>query len=380
MKDAIVRARPPFSGELPALHTWHRRFVDAWFLAVPPTHPDRLAKQALLLHELELGKAEGGLFERRDVLDARTQFVLPQELPKFWLPVSETAPHLDAVHRRLSILDLGAGVGAAGAATALYFAQQGVVRDIQWVAVEADKTLAPAFEQVVDTVRSVSGLNLHVTRHGIGLEKYLASRQVERFDLVFLPGQLGGFFPPDASPEPAVEFVTKVLREKVKKSGFLILVEPSIKRSSRFLSTVLGALQAAGMPTFAPCGTGGTCPFLATREKFCIHSVPTATHPLVQSVAARANLRSHEVHFSYGVLSPKGLRKSQWEGGAPEGHSTGRVVSFPDRRPHGFAYQLCSEKGVSFGVAPRMLPEDSGKGNRLIHGTEVLVASDWSPE
>lgn len=380
MKDAIVRARAPLCGERTDLHALHRRFVDAWFQAVPPTHPDRLAKQALLLHDLELGKAEGGLFERRDLLDARTQFVLPLEIPKFWLPLSETVGYLDAVHRRLSVLDLGCGVGAAGAATALFFSHQGAVREVQWTGVESDRTLAAPFEQLVDVVRGVSGLNLHVNRHSLALEKYLAQHQEERFDLVILPGQLGGFVPPDNSPEPAVEFLAKLLREKVKKSGFLIILEPSIKRSSRFLSTVLGALHAAGTPTFSPCATGGTCPYLATREKFCIHSVPVAAHPLVQSVAARANLRGHEVHFSYGVLSPKGLRLPLWEGTVPDGHVAGRVVSFPDRRPHGFAYQLCSEEGVSLGVAPRLLPDEAGKGNRLTHGTQVLVASDWSPK
>ncbi len=73
MKDSIISARSPFEGVLLELHSWHKRYVEAWFAASPPTHPDRLAKQALLLHDLELGKAQGGTSARRDVLQATTQ-------------------------------------------------------------------------------------------------------------------------------------------------------------------------------------------------------------------------------------------------------------------------------------------------------------------
>lgn len=380
MKDVIVSARYPLSQEeWDELRASHEKFVESYYQAVPPTHPDRLAKEAMQLYDLGAGRIEGSALGRRDLQEALTHFFLPLEIPKFWLPFSELAPHLEGVHRRISILDLGAGVGTAGISALLFFARRSGIREAQLVSVDHDRMLGTLAAPILDVARRVCGIQIQETRHVSTVEEYLSKAPSERFDIVIASNLLGEAFPVASPTEATVELFSRLLREKVKKTGFLVVTEPSIKRSSRMLSKALEELQAKGMPTFSPCATGGRCPYLETKEKFCIHSVPVSSGPLVQSVAARANLRSHEVHFSYGVLSPQGLRMALWPETPAEGHFPARVVSFSDRRPHGFAYQLCTSEGSARGIAQRQLPDGSVKGNRILHGTSVLVAKEWFP-
>jgi len=171
--------------------------------------------------------------------------------------------------------------------------------------------------------------------------------------------------------EGSLDLVRQLLKRKVKRSGFLVIVEPALKRFARKMAEIGAAFQAGGGCLAAPCLAAAGCPYLLRKDRFCFHAISVPLSPLLQSVSARSELDRHEVNYSYLTFSPEDFEQELPECG--EGTMAGRIVSFPKRVKKGFNYFVCTGEGVIQGFAPRVLPDGNSKGGKLKHGTMVVV-------
>jgi len=176
--------------------------------------------------------------------------------------------------RRLRLLDLGAGTGAASAA---FFAHFGDDMDV----VAVDQVAAPGVLAA-------------------DLEKWdLPPRVDGRFDFIVAAHVLNELH----AKEPAATRVA-VRARKVQvwcnrllaDGGTLILLEPALRETSRELLAVRDQVVAAGLVVVAPCLWIGPCPALGRERDWC-HD--TALRAGVTGPAAR-------VDFSYLVLRSQG--------------------------------------------------------------------------
>ncbi|GEM_PF-4193381 len=376
MKNIIVSAGWGANPEIQErLLRSYSQFFEALQERLPAGHPDGLAKQAREVCDIGRGLLEGRVVDRRDLLGARAHFFMPLEVPRYWLPLGEILRHLPEGKRPYSVLEIGGGVGAGVVALGSVMAAQGARLMVEVTSLESDRAAGTVYDISMEVLRRLTGFPTKVERQVGDVTSLLRKVAGERFDLVLVSDMERLFGARDAGSEggDVTSVVERLLRERVKKTGALLVMEGASKRTSRALSGLLGAMQERGHGTFAPCATGGRCPYMETREKYCLHSVSVPVTPLAQSVGSRANLRVHESHFCYGILTPQGERYVPAGLEAGEGQFLGRVVSFPDRRPHGFAYDVCTGDGVVSVLAPRVLDDGSTKGGRLPHGVWVVV-------
>jgi hypothetical protein len=260
--------------------------------------------------------------------------------------------------------------------------------------VEPDPVVVRYVDPVMDTVRSAVSFRVEHRLEPFDMAGYLERRPDQRFDVVVLLNVAAEAFSAAQYVDGLHGLVRRLLAEKVKKGGLLVVVEPALKRFSRMLSEVAARHRQGGGEVWAPCVAAGTCPELARSDGFCFHSIPVPLSPVVQSISSRSGLKRHEVHFSYLSLLPKAKRMlestpcgraGQATASPSEGDTSGtskeagsipgRVVSFPKRGGKGFTYWVCGPAGLLHAFAPpRIGGEDGIRGGRLPHGTIVEIA------
>ena len=237
--------------------------------------------------------------------------------------------------------------------------------------VEPDRTVARLAPAALGALKDVCDLRFRESIRGDDVDGFLRARLPERFDLVLMLDVLTEMFPRDDYVAGVGALATRLLKDKVKRTGFLVLVEPALKKVSELLSQVGTEHARSGGTVYGPCPTGGYCPAIERKGGFCFHSAVVPMSPLLQSVSARCGLARHEVNFSYLSISPSGRMPP-----APAFESWGRIVSFPRRVKKGFNYHVCTPGGLSVAFAPRFLADGSTRGGRLKHGTIVKLEGD----
>jgi hypothetical protein len=374
MRPTITAARPPFSRELyDLLREHHARFDEVFHRLLPAPNPERLARQARQLSEIYNHLAPQNPYGRPELADARLHFFMPTDIAKVWGPLVELLPALDpASLKRLSILDLGGGTGTGTVAASMALAAAGFRGQAESVIVEPDAAVNRHLRTTFDALQGTRSVNLGWRLEQATIEGFLNTAPEQRFDLVLVVNVLSEAFTDDAYAAGAANLIRRLLAERVKKSGFLVLIEPALKRFSRLLYAAGDACRQEGLPLFAPC-LAPACPHLAKANGFCFHSMRVPMTPLLQSVAARSGLERHEVNHAYLTF---GRGRQSIQAPVPgEGEILGRIVSFPRRIKKGFNYHVCTANGLLVAFAPRTLPDGETRGNRLPHGTLVTIAS-----
>ena len=373
MRCTIQSASPPlYQGHWTDLADLHRAFVDALQLLVPPPPPERLARDAGVVSAIYNSFLDEQAAGRPDLSDARLHYFMPTDLAKIWLPFGELAGALELPRRKMiSILDLGAGTGTASIGLVMLLAKLGFEGKLSLTLVEPDRTVARLAPAALGALKDVCDLRFRESVRGDDVDGFLRARLPERFDLVLMLDVLTEMFPRDDYVAGVGALATRLLKDKVKRTGFLVLVEPALKKVSELLSQVGTEHARSGGAVYGPCPTGGRCPAIERKGGFCFHSAVVPMSPLLQSVSARCGLARHEVNFSYLSISPSGRMPP-----APAFESWGRIVSFPRRVKKGFNYHVCTPGGLSVAFAPRFLADGSTRGGRLKHGTIVKLEGD----
>jgi len=357
-----------------------REFEEALHLREKFGSAERLAKQVRELHDIYCSRAEAGAGSRRVALgsplvwepcgrgtshaSALLHFFLPTEMVKVWLPLSEALDGMPGLGRRpLRVLDLGASDGAAAIGALLMLEEAGAKGPVELVMAGTDPVAAHVSGAALKALGEVSRLRVSARDEMTG-----RTNGDDRFDLVLLMDHASRVFSAEEYVEGTLGLVRQLLRDKVKKSGVVIVIEPASKAISRRVSEVSCAFRESGT-LYAPCPAGHTCGELV-RGGFCCHCIDVPLSPLTQSVAARAGLVRHEVNFSYLTFTQESARLAE-----PYGEHA-RIIGFPRKVGGGFSYHCCVDDGLKVGVAPRQMPDGSGRGGKLKHGALVRMTGE----
>jgi len=376
MRRTILSATPPlYLDHWDDLAAMHRAFVDALQRRAPPPPPERLARDAGVVSAIYNSFIDERSANRPDLSDARLHYFMPTDLTKIWLPFGELASAVGVQRRKmLSILDLGAGTGTASIGLVMLLSKLGFQGKLSLTLVEPDRTVARLATSALRSLNEVCELRFSHNVRGEDVDGFLRARLPDRYDLVLMLDVLTEMFPRQDYVEGVGSLAARLLKDKVKRTGFLVLVEPALKKVSELLSQVGTGHARSGGAVYGPCSTGGVCPAIERKGGFCFHSAGVPMSPLLQSVSARCGLNRHEVNFSYLSMSPTAQMAPAMPG------NWGRIVSFPRRVKKGFNYHVCTPSGLAVVFAPRFLADGKTRGGRLKHGTIVTFEGDISDD
>ncbi len=375
MRPTIQTAVPPISTQTyDELRLLHGQFMEVFTRLVPPPHPVRLATQARRLSEVYNHLAPGNPYGRPELADARLHFFMPTDIVKLWGPLLELAATLPMPGRKhLSILDLGGGTGTGCVSAAMVLAALGFTGRVDFTVVEPDTAVNRHLKKTFEVLRECRFVTFEAKVEMVSIEDFLASKgKRKQHDLVLLINVLSEAFDDADYAAGAAAWFKQIVREQTTRQGFLVVLEPALRRFSRLLSEAGDLCRQAKLPLLAPCRPG-VCPHLANDKGFCFHSMRAPLTPLMQSVSARSGLDRHEVNFAYLTFGTGEQAVELPETGPRE--IVGRTVSFPRRIKKGFNYHVCTANGLLVAFAPRLLADGETKGGKLPLGTLVTIAS-----
>ncbi|HEU4409854.1 MAG TPA: thiamine phosphate synthase [Polyangiaceae bacterium] len=326
-----------------------------------PGEPKRLGPLVRRLSELyNAGAAPAGA-ERGRLLAARLGFSFARDVPKAAAAVAELVLSGSlgfAPGEPLRVLDLGAGLGAATWGVVRALAAAGLEGRVEATLVDADAEALALARAVVEASGGGEGpVRLSVTTRAGDARSAGALPRGPRFDLVVLGNVLSELDPGVAEAERAAAhaaWLLRLLRERARPRGALVVVEPALRDRTRHLQRVRDALAAAGAPPFAPCTHAGACPMLAREADWCHDDLAVDLPPWLRATAREAGLRYEGLTFSYLALRADGARLGELAGaaGAPF-----RLVAQPLRTKGKAEWLLC---GVGSLVRVRGLERERG--------------------
>jgi hypothetical protein len=206
----------------------------------------------------------------------------------------------------VSVLDIGAGMGAMSVGVAIALAQAGQRGRIEATWVDADLEAMRAGEAVVRAASRIGGIDLSLR----GLSHRDAKEASGVFDLVMAGQVLSELDRAYGEAERAdlhAEWLKTMLRERVSDSGALVVVEPALRDRTRHLHRVRERLMASEAVTlFAPCLHRAACPALETKGDWCHEDLPLDLPEWLVPLARAAGLRWERLTFSYLVLRRDG--------------------------------------------------------------------------
>lgn len=165
------------------------------------------------------------------------------------------------------------------------------------------------------------------------------------FDLVLAGHVLNELYGDDVAARAAL---VESMLARLTPGGFVVLIEPALRETSRALLALRDRLVAGGATVRAPCLFRGDCPALARPGDWCHAERPWAPPPIVGELADAAKLHRDRLKMSYLVVQAPG---AAWPS-LPDGRLF-RVVSEPLPQKGQYRYVGCGPEGR----APLVLPE-----------------------
>jgi ribosomal protein RSM22 (predicted rRNA methylase) len=290
-----------------------RPLEDAWQAALDailsrrkaPTTRD-VAGLGARVAELSRAYNQGGVESAtRAPLDARIGFSFARDVPKGAAAVRElvacgllTLP----ADRPLSIVDLGAGLGAMTWGVVRALAAAGARGRVEALLVDDDAEALAAAEAIAKEAGRVEGVEVVVRtkRQRLAEEMHLP-----RADLVVM-GQVLSELDLALDPATRVERHASLLQSVLEGADTVVVVEPALRDRTRHLHAVRDRLVGAGQRVFAPCLHDRPCPALAGEGDWCHEDLTVDLPGWLVPVARAAGLRWQGLTFSYLVLRRDG--------------------------------------------------------------------------
>lgn len=229
---------------------------------------------------------------------ARMTFFTLADLPKAFTAAAELDALLGIGEKpRLKILDIGVGYGAQSLGLLLYLLYQGSDRSIQLDVVDKDLDALEAFDQVLtDCERSGIFENMEHRILHVDLEKRFDFK--EAYDLIMIGNVLC-----EVKATLHYSLVTKIL-SSLTESGFMFIIEPALKATSRNLHALRDELLKNEMcRVIAPCTRTGGCPCLTNANDWCHESRSYLLPPRCRQLSVATGLRRFDLKWSYLTLS-----------------------------------------------------------------------------
>jgi ribosomal protein RSM22 (predicted rRNA methylase) len=261
------------------------------------------------------GRAEGA--RTKLPLDARLAFSFPRDVPKGAGAVRELVAS-GAIQLRpdrpLSVLDLGAGLGAMTWGLARALAAAGQRGKIEACLVDEDEAVLRAAQALGRAIRSaglLGAVDVEIRTERGDVEKGGAVTSFAGGADVVLLGQVLSEIAPSGEPETRLASQTTLLRDLLARcaapGGALVVVEPALRDRTRHLHRLRDRLleleaHQGGVEIVAPCLHARSCPALATETEWCHEDLAVDLPDWVAPLARAAGLRWQGLTFSYLVV------------------------------------------------------------------------------
>jgi hypothetical protein len=291
-------------------------------------------------------------------LAARALFFGVADAAKISIPLAELAnrnclPAGDT----WEVLDLGGGAGAMGLGIASYLADRESEESefrLRVDAVDTDADALALYEMSFNTLRqgqfplSKNSEIRCVTEHADAFDAGQG-----RYDLVVIGSMLNEL------SEIERESVASKAMSAVRPAGSLIMIEPALRQTSRWLHELRDFLIGQGKTMFAPCTQSlAPCPALQDPRDWCHEDRAGVLPNRSRQLSQATGLRDGGLKFSYLVA-----RHADDELVACEPSLRAlRVVSQPKR---GKGQRECFVCGVGGRQRARLLKRNRNSGNRL---------------
>ncbi|HEX9105367.1 MAG TPA: small ribosomal subunit Rsm22 family protein, partial [Polyangia bacterium] len=273
------------------LDPWVPRLIAAWrrLRGSAATAPALTAEER---RDVVAGaqRLSRGLTRERELAGAR-YFEDPQLLGAYlflYWPVSyaQAASVLGEVGgARGRVLDVGAGPGPLALAALDAGAGQALALDRSAAALEVARALAGAM--ALETAR------------------WEPARPLPDgpFELVLAGHVLNELYGDDLAARAAL---VEAMLARTAPGGFVVLVEPALRETSRALLALRDRLVRGGATVRAPCLYRGDCPALVRPTDWCHAERGWTPPPLVDELARAAKLHRETLKMSYLVLQAPG--------------------------------------------------------------------------
>ncbi len=243
-------------------------------------------------------------------------YYTPVNLPKIFLPLSEMAVSgFFEKKPTLRWLDLGAGTGALSLGIAFWMRENFPSVRLEGTAVDQS---GPALTEAGAAMHGIFGVDLQTVSAPV---ESFQSPAGEAYDLIVAGNVLN-----ELSSEEQ-DAVVSLLETRLSGDGFVVLIEPAMRETSRTLLTFRDRLSGSGWRVYAPCVTQQSCPALSDPEDWCHHSVPWDRPSFIAWIDERTGTIKKSLKFSYIVLTRKNQNVADFAFGRRDAVHQIRIVS-----------------------------------------------------
>ncbi|MDH4161295.1 MAG: small ribosomal subunit Rsm22 family protein [Nitrospirota bacterium] len=261
-----------------------------------------------------------------ELRQAYLQYFLPVNRAKIIVPLQELSLHPAGLLSgcMLRVLDIGSGPGTSILGILDFFEKRGTPPILEFTAVDAvPGNLSEAerlFRAAAAGYGSKASIKTMVRSFGEG-----SGRVEGTFDLIVLSNVLNELFhdKPDRNQRRA-GVLADLLKTSLAATGSCIIIEPSLRETSRDLLSLRDALVIAGFTIYSPCLTQEPCPALVNPRDWCHEDRPWEAPQLIREIDSLIGLRKDSLKFSYLVV-----RRDTRAVGGPFPEGAFRVVSEP---------------------------------------------------
>lgn len=261
-------------------------------------------------------------------LQARLRFFLPRDSPKVFGPLDELRfAKLLVVDRPWRILDVGAGLGAMTFGALRFGYARCAVSGAEVTAFDRAASTLRIMEDLAKTWEDEGGpaIDLHTTVGDVRRSGVLPDGAYDLIVVGFALNEFAGA----SSPQDTALWLERLCRS-LRPGGSCIVIEPALKKTSRFLHAVRDQFvherwDGATQP-FAPCLHRAPCPMLTTERDWCHEQWDQPLPAPVAELARAAGLRDQRLTYSYLTLRNDG---ASLRGALQTDREPYRVVSEP---------------------------------------------------
>ena len=203
--------------------------------------------------------------------------------------------------KHLKILDLGSGPGTASLGAIIAFYQCNEIRfNIDITCVDKSGSFLKAASEISNIFRDFTFIKGKTETVRFNFDKKFYQRKQHRYDLVFLTNVLS-----EIESDNQAERIVKMACNHLNNNGFLVLISPAFKRTSRRLSQIRDKLIFNGYHLIAPCPGQYKCPIIKNKNDWCHHRLFWTQPPFMKKIDSKTGFHNSFLNFSYFVFSPK---------------------------------------------------------------------------
>lgn len=269
-------------------------------------------------------------------------YFLQANLCKIQTPLRELSLHPEKIlsKERLKILDIGTGPGTAILGTMEFFSARENPPFLEFTGVD------PVAENLRDAgalfrlFKEKVPLNASISTVKGPVEK-AESFPVGAYDIIVLSNVLNEVSSLEEDRiDKRVSLLKKIIMGFLAPDGSCIIIEPSLRETSREMLEVRDCLLKEGLHIYSPCLMNEPCGTLVNPKDWCHEDISWEPPVVVSEVDRLIGLRKDSLKFSYLIIRKDGLSLADIYG-----DGSYRVVSDPLISKGKIEFYICGRGG-----------------------------------